>query len=335
MAAQGNIIDTGRRRPIRRVVDLGMNTASSSTMVLMISILFLGIASALIPSSPQEQTRRAIKSIKNAIERHKTEQLQQLLLQQPPPGGRPCRLYVDYLIPLPPETVAADIDPWPGGLAQMYPYAEAICQEILKGIVMDDGPSSSSSSSSGSSCSSQVLDASDCCGLLIQESKISAKEDVAALLFPGVDQLDLMEQVDAMVGPERTLLIFNKQFQRVSDFGGMTNLLLWGGRGTNNPKQVKAQRVIFDSFVQGFAFQEFACRGEDTKLLYEAPLGWTACVICDENVEVGAREIELMSSQPNRPTYDVLEAKINQVLPEPLWMRKMGEAEEKGFKFQR
>jgi hypothetical protein len=324
MAAQGNIIDTGRRRPIRRVVDVGRNTASSSTMVLMISILLMGIASALIPASPQEQTRRAIKSIKNAIERHKTEQQQ---LQQQP-AGRPCRLYVDYLIPLPPETVAADIDPWPGGLAQMYPYAETICQEILKGIV-DDGLSSRSSSSSGSSCSSQVLDASDCCGLLIQESKISAKGDVAALLFPGVDQLDLMEQVDAMVGPERTLLIFNKQFQRVSDFGMNS---LWGG---TNPKQVKAQRVIFDPFVQGFAFQEFACRGEDTKLLYEAPLGWTACVICDENVEVGAREIELMTSQPNRPTYDVLEAKINQVLPEPLWMRKMGEAEEKGFKFQR
>jgi hypothetical protein len=30
-----------------------------------------------------------------------------------------------------------------------------------------------------------------------------------------------------------------------------------------------------------------------------------------------------------------LEDKINEVLPEPMWMRKMGQVQTKGFKFQR
>jgi hypothetical protein len=36
-----------------------------------------------------------------------------------------------------------------------------------------------------------------------------------------------------------------------------------------------------------------------------------------------------------RPAYKALEDRINAVIPEPLWMRKMGEVQEKGFKFQR
>ena len=33
--------------------------------------------------------------------------------------------------------------------------------------------------------------------------------------------------------------------------------------------------------------------------------------------------------------YKDMEDRINAILPEPLWMRKMGEVQEKGFKFQR
>ena len=36
-----------------------------------------------------------------------------------------------------------------------------------------------------------------------------------------------------------------------------------------------------------------------------------------------------------RPDYLELEKKINEVIPEPLWMRKMGDVQEKGLKFQR
>lgn len=256
---------------------------------------FVGVT-ALIPASPREQTRRAIRSLKDAI-------------QDDTNNDKPLRLYVDYLIPLPPETVAADIDPWPGGLAQMYTYAEDILKDILNGVVDE----------ASSDCSSQVISPQDCCGFFVQESKTSPKNDVAALLFPGVDQLDKIAEIDSMVG-ERTLILFNRQFKRSADFGfGNTD---------------KSNEIVFDRFKWGFAFQEFACRGEDLKLTYEYP-DWKSCVICDEDQDVGAKELSLLDNQADRPIYEDLENKINEVLPEPLWMRKMGEAGEKGFKFQR
>jgi len=263
---------------------------------LLSLVLGRKVSTLIIPDSPQQQTVRAISSLRNAI------------LTAKETGGN-NRLYVDYLIPLPPETQAADIDPWPGGLAQMYPYAQDILKTILRGVVDEPG-----------SCSTQIISKSDCCGFFIQESQTSAKNDVGAILFPGVDQLKKIEEVDAMVGNERTLILFNKQFQRPADFGFFN-----GDR---------CRKSIFDRYEYGFAFQEFACRGEDTKLIYEYP-NWQSCVICDEDVDVGRREICLLPPRSKRPTYDELEKTINQVLPEPLWMRKMGEVENKGFKFQR
>ena len=76
-----------------------------------------------------------------------------------------------------------------------------------------------------------------------------------------------------------------------------------------------------------------SCRGEDVKLTFEQSEGWQACVV-DEN----GKEIEIKDSSWDvkvRPDYKALEDKINEVLPEPLWMRKMGEVQEKGLKFQR
>jgi hypothetical protein len=263
----------------------------------LVSILSLGLASALIPPSPQEQTRRAIASISKAIETTREN------------NGK-LRFYVDYLIPLPPKTVAADIDPWPGGLAQMYPYAEDILKTILQGVVDEPaGP-----------CSSQVISEPDCSGFFIQESKSSGKNDVAAILFPGVDQLSNIEQIDEMVGEERTLILFNKQFRRPEDFGF--------GNGD------RCNKAVFDPFSYGFAFQEFACRGEDTKLTFEYP-NWQSCIIQDDDVDIGRQETTLLAPQPERPSYEELQKKINEVLPEPLWMRKMQEVTAKGFKFQR
>lgn len=258
-------------------------------------------AAALIPSSPQEQTRRAIRSIRDAITSVSGQ-------------AKSRRLYVDYLIPLPEETKAEDIDPWPGGLAQMYPYAEDVVKEILAGIV-------GSNEATAGTCSSVVISQADCCGFLVQESKISPKHDVAAILFPGVDQIDKMVEIDKMVGKDRTLILFNRQFKLPVDFGFSTT------------KQERANKLIFDVFEWGFAFQELVCRGEDVKLTFEYPT-WKSSVICEDD-ELGTREIALLDPQRERPAYDVQEKKINEVLPEPLWMRKMGEAERKGFKFQR
>ena len=258
----------------------------------------VGLVASLIPATPLEQTRRAIASLNKAIDDAKETK-------------KPLRFYVDYLIPLPPETKAEDIDPWPGGLAQMYPYASDILESILKGITPD---------AAKEGCSSQVLSEPDCCGFFIQQSQTSAKNDAAAILFPGVDQLDKIAEIDQMVGNQRVLLLFNKQFQRPADFGF----------GNSD----RCKKVVFDRFSYGFAFQEFACRGEDTKLVFEYP-NWQSCVICDEDLDKGQQVIQLLDPQPVRPSYEQLEKKINEVLPEPLWMRKMNEAESKGFKFQR
>lgn len=268
-------------------------TFSLSTFLIVLAIASFAVA--LVPQTPAEQTRLAIRSLKKAIEDYDE-------------NGKPKRFYVDYLIPLPPETQAEDIDPWPGGLAQQYPYAEEILKEILGGICDDPG-----------SCSSQVISQPDCCGFFIQESKTSPKNDIAAILFPGVDQLDKIEEIGEMVGP-RSLLLFNRQFQRPVDFG-------FTGKE-------KAKELIFDRFQWGFAFQELACRGEDVKLTFEYP-NWDSVVICDEDIEKGVEQIGLLDTSNERPLYANLEKKINEVLPEPLWMRKMGEVEQKGFKFQR
>ena len=273
-----------------------MRAPNTTLLLLAVSSATTVVTGLAIPASPAEQTRRAISSIRSAIIE---------------PSDKPKRLYLDYLIPLPPETKDEDIDPWPGGLAQMYPYAEDILRDILKGVVGPD---------EAGECNSQVLSAPDCCGFFIQESKEDPKKDVAAILFPSVDQLGDIERIEKMVGPDRTLILMNKQFQRPADFGFMS--------------KSKSQSVIFDKFTWGFAFQELACRGEDVKLTFEHP-NWSSCAVCDEDIDLGSQQIKLLEPQSERPTYDALEKKINEVLPEPLWMRKMGEAQDKGFKFQR
>jgi len=86
----------------------------------LFAFLSIQVAWSLIPATPGEQTRRAITSVKDSISKIRAD-------------DRPPRLYVDYLIPLPPATSDADIDPWPGGLAQQYSYAEDILKDILTG----------------------------------------------------------------------------------------------------------------------------------------------------------------------------------------------------------
>ena len=195
----------------------------------------------------------------------------------------------------------------------MYPYADGIVRDILRGVV--DDPSEKE-------CSSQVLSAPDCCGFFVQESESDPKGDVAAILFPGVDQLGDIERIDKMVGADRTFILFNRQFSRPADFGFVNKR--------------KSNDVVFgeNKFRWGFAFQELACRGEDVKLTFEHP-NWSSCVICDEDVDLGSREVKVFDPQPDRPTYEDLETKINEILPEPLWMRKMGEVGNKGFKWER
>lgn len=198
----------------------------------------------------------------------------------------------------------------------MYPYAEETLKEILAGIAYDG-------SEKAKEASTQVISASDCCGLFIQESPVSPSLDVAALLFPGPDQLSNIEQIEDMV-KDRTLILFNRQFTRAADFG-------FFNKG-------KADKLIFDRYQWGFAFQEIACRGEDVKLTFEQSVGWQACALVEDSAGNYNKEVDIMDSSCDkfmRPDYLELEKKINEVIPEPLWMRKMGDVQEKGLKFQR
>lgn len=191
----------------------------------------------------------------------------------------------------------------------MYPYAEEILRDILCGVVED---------STRDKCSTQIIGADDCCGLFVQESPISPDLDVAAVLFPGVDQFDKLKEVEAMVGDKRTLIVFNRQFTRPEDFGYFKK---------------KEAKGFMEKYQWAFAFQENACRGEDVKLTFEKAVGWQTCMIDEKG-----KEIELSDPAWDvkmRPEYDVLTAKINEIMPEPLWMRKMQEANEKGLKFTR
>lgn len=190
----------------------------------------------------------------------------------------------------------------------MYPYAEEILRDILCGVVED---------SARDKCSTQVISADDCCGLFIQESPISPDLDVAAVMFPGVDQYAKLKEIEDMVG-KRTLIVFNRQYKRPEDFG-------FFGK--------QEAKGFMEKYQWGFAFQEIACRGEDAKLTFEQSVGWQACMVDEKGKEI---ELEDSTWDVNaRPEYDVLTAKINEVLPEPLWMRMMQEANDKGLKFQR
>ena len=200
----------------------------------------------------------------------------------------------------------------------MYPYAEETLKEILAGIVYDG-----EASEKPKEASTQVISASDCCGLFIQESPISPAKDVAALLFPGPDQFNNIQQMDDMV-KDRTLILFNRQFTRGADFG-------FFDKG-------KAEKLIFDRYQWGFAFQEIACRGEDVKLTFEQSVGWQACALVEGEGGNYDKEIDIMDPSWDkmvRPDYLELEKRINTLIPEPLWMRKMGDVQEKGLKFQR
>ena len=76
------------------------SSVAAITIIASCSLL-VGVCQALIPGTPGEQTRRAIISTRDTISKIRE-------------ANKPPRIYIDYLIPLPPATSDADIDPWPG-----------------------------------------------------------------------------------------------------------------------------------------------------------------------------------------------------------------------------
>jgi len=287
-------------------------------LLLVASSFLTSLAAALqypgLPTSAQAMVERATKSCLAARDAGK------------------MRLTLNLVVPLLPTVRPEDIDPWPGGLNQQFPTVERLTQQILRGIAYNgaaaaaaaaaaagDGGgggvsgSSSSSSSSGAAkpCSTQVLSSEDACALLIQEGPAPAL-DCAAVVFPGVDQLQDLKRVDSMV-TGRLLLIVNPQFRRVEDFG------FW--------RKQEAEAAVFARFEQGFSFEEFSCRGEQVKLTYDFPTGWRSFAALDEAPMArtsGSPPLSLHDDPlPERPEYEFLTQRINKLIPDFAWKRGM------------
>ena len=100
----------------------------------------------------------------------------------------------------------------------------------------------------------QVLNSEDACGLILAQGD-TPSDDAACVLFAGTDQMDKLSEVDKMASG-RLLCLLNPQFKRAEDFS------LW--------QRGKAKAAFFDKgYEVGYAFEEFACRGEDVKLVGE------------------------------------------------------------------
>ena len=183
----------------------------------------------------------------------------------------------------------------------MSPPFTQIVKEILSSLIPG-------------STSTQIISEEDCSTLLIHETS-SPSTDIACVIFPSVDDLNKLQEIDKMVDA-RPLILFNKQFKRPSDFGF---------------KSKAAETSIFNAFKWGYALQEFSCRGEEVKLIFDGEK-WSAVCLPDADTD---EEVILVEGVCERPEYDFLTERINDVLPEPLWQRQMQKAKKDGLKFLR
>lgn len=259
-----------------------------------------------VPRTPTEMVDMAAAAVRAAREAGKNRLVVDLIVPQLD-SEEVYGFFTEDSVPTGFIVKPEDLDPWPGGLKQQYPFAVDLARQCLRKAV-----------GTGASVKDQVVDAEDACGLLIAQAETAA-DDVACLLFPGADQLAALEQMDASCGP-RTLIVLNKQFRRPADFG------LNRGR---------ADAAFFDrGFETAYALEEFACRGEDVKLVGAFPSQWKAFVFLNDGDTEGS---PLFGGEAltERPTYAELEREINRAYPTPRWARKLDEVEEKGLNFRR
>lgn len=220
------------------------------------------------------------------------------------------RLIVRLIVPTDPAfDQPADLDPWPGGLKQQYPIALGLARELMSAAV----------GCAADAVSDQVVDAEDACGLLNAQAA-SAADDAACLLFPGPDQLTALEKMDAAAG-DRLLVLINPQFRRLCSPLGAARR--------------RAAATFFDrGYVTAFAFEEFAARGEDVKLVGTLAGGWRAFVFLHD-ADSSGQPLFGGEARPTRPTYEELERAINAEHPAPRWARKLDEVDERGLAFMR
>jgi len=256
-----------------------------------------------VPSSPDEMVRCAAAAVSRAAEDDVLRQVVKLVV---PDDERTYKVF--GAVEIKGTSAPEDLDPWPGGLKQQFPIALELGRQLLQRVT----------GAAAAQVSDQVLDAEDACGLILAQGE-KAEDDVACVLFAGCDQIDQLARVDAMADG-RLLCLLNPQFRRVEDFS------LW--------QRGKARTAFFDrGFETTYAFEEFACRGEDVKMIFEYGLGWRAYVLLDDSSVEGVPLHE--GCLPERPDYAWLERQINERHPEPRWSRLLGVADEKGLRFMR
>jgi len=269
----------------------------------MLSLLAVPAGALLaVPKSPEQMVASAAAGIRRARDTGCLRQIVNIVVPLPTTVLREGKSVWDQDDP---------IDPWPGGLKQQYPYAVDLGRSIMQQVV----------GAAKSAVNDQVLDAEDACGLIMAQGG-QPSEDSALVLFPGCDQLDLMEKVDKMCG-ERLLVLLNPQFRRPGDFGLF--------------QRKQAASAYFDRGYQtSFSFEEFACRGEDVKLVGEWDVEnprWRAFVMLSDE-ETDGRPLH-DGELPDRPAYTDLERMINERYPTPRWARMLDEVDAKGLRFMR
>ena len=253
-----------------------------------------------VPQSPQEMMQQAARAVSRGVAAGALRQTVKIVV---PDDQRTYKVFGEVSAPgfgeIQGTSAPEDLDPWPGGLLQQYPIALDLGKQMLMQVT----------GASERGMSDQVLNSEDGCGLILAQGG-TPSEDAACVLFAGTDQLDdlakvgadgekrslaaaathrpaspprrlrpalcfppaqvslpstlypLTTQVDQMASG-RLLCLLNPQFRRVEDFS------LW--------QRGKAKATYFEQgYEVGYAFEEFACRGEDVKLVGERGSGCTA-----------------------------------------------------------
>ena len=191
-----------------------------------------------VPQSPEEMVKHAARAVARGAAAGALRQTVRIVV---PDDQRSYKVF--GAVEIQGTSAPEDLDPWPGGLLQQYPIALDLGRRMLAGVT----------GASERAVTDQVLNAEDGCGLILAQGG-TPKEDAACVLFLGTDQLADLLKVNSMASG-RLLCLLNPQFKRLEDFS------LW--------QRGQAKQAYFEQgYEVGYAFEEFACRGEDYIYIY-------------------------------------------------------------------
>ena len=218
-------------------------------------------------------------------------------------------------IVVPPVNVdPADLDPWPGGIRQVSREAKPYIEKMLKAIV----------GVGGADCviSTTTLESESGVVQYVAQGETAA-DDVCVLAFADVEQIKAVRALDEACGKDRLFILVNPQFSSVRDFSFFAK---------GKAKEYLGEGTLSDLFPCSYCLEEQAVRSEDVKLVYNWGLGWGTFASVGNSysgmnlVEAGDN-IELHNEAlSDRPTYQNIEAWLNEKLPDPVFIRKLKEA---------